>query len=444
MLPGRDSKKRIITREACGTLPARSVTLHRMHKKRRRKKRLKEDQIRPMHSQTRIIAVRRRLLAAALFAVCLVLLFPGISLAHAILLRSDPARDAVLPVAPDQVRMWFSEELNSALSTAVVVNGANARVDMGDAHVPLSDPTEMDISLKPNLPPAAYVVVWRTDSTDDGHVLSGSFLFTVANPDGTVPTLSPGANPGANALGSSQPIGLYTGQLDVPTLFNLVMITLVELGAVFWVGAQLWVLFVLLPSTEDHEELSESNQQVRQRFEQRFSLLLLLALLLANVGVLLGQALDITVGNVAAAFAPTVLSTLVTSGRFGVYWLMRMIVLILAMRLALYQLQLYRSQRATHARLTNHILPWTNLLLGLAFFIAMAISSHAAAVNTHIAPYAIIADWLHLVAAALWVGGMMYIAASYLPMLRKHPVAEQARSLVTVLPYSTPWAIAGG
>src|SRR6266566_3067265 len=149
MLPGRDRKKRIITREACGTLPAGCVTLHRVYNKRRRKKRLKEDQIRPMHSQTRIIAVRRRLLAAALFAVCLVLLFPGISLAHAILLRSDPARDAVLPVAPDQVRMWFSEELNSALSTAVVVNGANARVDMGDAHVSLSDPTEMDISLQP-------------------------------------------------------------------------------------------------------------------------------------------------------------------------------------------------------------------------------------------------------------------------------------------------------
>ncbi len=391
----------------------------------------------------RSILTRRRLLIAVLLAMGLALVLPGTSEAHAILLRSDPAQNAVLSVPPDQVRLWFSEALNPAFSTVVVVNAQSRRVDNQDAQLSLGNASEMDVTLHPNVPPGVYTVVWRADSNDDGHVLSGSFLFTVANPDGTVPTLSPGANPGAKALGSSQPIGLYTGQLDAPTLFNLVMITLVELGAVFWVGAQLWVLFVLLPSTEDHEELSESNQQVRQRFEQRFSLLLLLALLLANVGVLLGQALDITGGNVAAAFAPTVLSTLVTSGRFGVYWLMRMIVLILAMRLALYQLQLYRSQRATHARLTNHILPWANLLLGLAFFIAMAMSSHAAAVNTHIAPYAIIADWLHLVAAALWVGGMMYIAASYLPMLRKRSTAEQARLLVTVLPYYTPWAIAG-
>src|SRR2546425_1251342 len=166
-------------------------------------KSLSEDRRRPLMPHMRLISARRRWLIAVLFAVCLLLASPGVSLAHAILLRSDPAKDAVLPVAPDQVRMWFSEDLNPALSTAVVVNGANARVDMGDAHVSLSDPTEMDISLKPNLPPAAYVVVWRTGSADDGHVLSGSFLFTVARPDGTVPTLSPGANPGANALGGS-------------------------------------------------------------------------------------------------------------------------------------------------------------------------------------------------------------------------------------------------
>src|SRR5712692_5061051 len=372
MLPGRDKKKRIITRGACGTLPAGSVTLHRMHNIKK-KRRLKEDRIRPIHSQARFIAVRRRLLAAALFAVCLVLLFPGISLAHAILLRSDPARDAVLPVAPDQVRMWFSEELNSALSTAVVVNGANARVDMGDAHVSLSDPTEMDLSLKPNLPPAAYVVVWRTDSTDDGHVLSGSFLFTVARPDGTVPTLNGGTVLGQNALGGSNATGQDTGQLDGLALFNLLMITLVELGAVFWVGAQFWPIFVLLPSAEDHEELSASNQQVQQRFERRFSLPTLLLLLLANGGVLLGQALTVTGGNIANAFAPTLLASLVTSGRFGTFWIMRVIVIVLALRLSLYQLQLYRS-RSSLRRRVNTVLPWANLLLGLALFIAMTMS----------------------------------------------------------------------
>src|SRR5438874_6156274 len=242
----------------------------------------------------------------------------------------------------------------------------------------------MDVTLQSNLPPAVYVVVWRTDSNDDGHVLAGSFLFTVARPDGTVPTLSGGTIPGQNALGGSNLTGLYSGQLDGPALFNLIMITLVELGAIFWVGAHLWQLFVLQPSSEDHEALSWSNQQVQRRFEQRFSLPTLLVLLVANVGVLLGQAVNVTSGNFATAFAPTLLGSLITSGRFGTFWLMRVIVIILALRLSLYRMQLYRLKHATRPGLVNTFLPWTNLLLGLALFIAIAMSSHAAATRPNV------------------------------------------------------------
>ena len=116
---------------------------------------------------------------------------------------SDPAKDAVLHVAPDRVRMWFSETLNPAFSTAVVESGANQRVDNRDAQIAPGDASEMDVTLEPNLPPAVYIVVWRTDSNDDGHVLTGSFLFTVARLDGSVPTLSGGTIPGRNALGGS-------------------------------------------------------------------------------------------------------------------------------------------------------------------------------------------------------------------------------------------------
>src|SRR5205807_2934771 len=206
---------------------------------------------------------------------------------------------------------------------------------------------------------------WRTDCHDDGHVLTGSFLFAVARPDGSIATLSGGTIPGRNALGGSHLTGLYSGQLDGPALFNLIMITLVELGAVFWVGAQFWQIFVLQPTAEDHEELSAPNRQVQQRFERRFSLPTLLVLLVANVGVLLGQALNITGGNFATAFTPTLLGGLITSGRFGTFWLMRMIVVILAARLALYRLQLYRLQLETSPVLANAFLPWANLTLGL-------------------------------------------------------------------------------
>src|SRR5437667_3275029 len=258
--------------------------------------------------------------------------------------------------------MWYSEALNPAFSTTVVVNGQNKRVDNRDAHVSTSDHTEMDLPLQPNLPPAVYIVIWRTDSAADGHILRGSFIFKVANADGTVPTLAPGSNPGANVLGGGNLTGLYTGQLDGPTLFNLIMITLVELGAIFWMGAQLWINFVLTISAEAHSEERSINERVQRRFERYFSLPTLIVLFLANIGVLIGQALNLSGGDLAAAISPTLLVGLATSGRFGIYWMIREVVILLAMILAVYML--FQQQRT---RITRTVLPIANLALASAF-----------------------------------------------------------------------------
>ncbi|HEX6107824.1 MAG TPA: copper resistance protein CopC [Ktedonobacteraceae bacterium] len=391
-----------------------------------------------MRSILRRVMTRRFLGIAVPLALFLTLLFPAVVSAHAILLRSDPAKDSVLSIAPKQVRMWYSEALNPAFSTAVVVNGENKRVDNRDAHVSSNDQTEMDVTLQPNLPPAVYIVIWRTDSAADGHILRGSFIFSVARADGSVPTLAPGSNPGANVLGSGNLTGLYTGQIDGPTLFNLIMITLVELGAVFWMGAQLWINFVLTISAEAHGEERNINERVQWRFERYFSLPTLIVLFLANIGVLVGQALNLSGGDLASALSPSLLVGLATSGRFGIYWMMREMVILLAMILAFYML--LRQQRP---RIVKTVLPIANLFLASALLIAITMSGHAAAVSPNIVSYAIVIDWLHLLAASLWVGGMMYIATNYLPVLRRLQIPQQARSLVTVLPYFSPLAIAG-
>jgi copper transport protein len=52
-------------------------------------------------------------------------------------------------------------------------------------------------------------------------------------------------------------------------------------------------------------------------------------------------------------------------------------------------------------------------------------------------------NWLHLLAMALWIGGLFYIMAIYLPTLKKHALADEGRSLASVLPYFTPLAITG-
>ncbi len=377
---------------------------------------------------------RRSLTCALLCAVGLTILLPSLAFAHAILVNSNPAKDVVLRTPPTQVQMWFSEDLNPTLSTAEVVNAQKQRVDQGNAHINASNSKEMDVSLKANLPPAVYIVVWRSDSADDGHVLLGSFIFTVANPDGTVPQLAPGSNPGQGLLGNAS----VSGTLDGPTLFYLVAVTLVDLGAIFWAAAQLWVNFVLQPAAEKHQEEQALNLQVEQRFERRFSLPVLVLLLLANLGVLYGQVLTLTANDWASALNPQLLVEQATSGRFGMYWLARMGVIVLALLVDL--LTLAWKQRP---RIVNQVLPLVNLFLAALLFIALTMSGHAAAVSSSILPYSVVIDWLHLMAAALWIGGMLYILLVYLPVLKPRSLNERTRSLLAVLPQYSFLAITG-
>lgn len=379
----------------------------------------------------------RRLLYRALpLAFCLLFLLPGVSEAHAILLRSDPAKGAVLTTSPTVVRMWFTESLNPSFSTARVLNGSKQRVDKNNAHVAIDDQTEMDVNLPPKLPPAVYVVIWRTQSASDGHILTGSFIFTVANPDGSTQKLN-GAVPGQDQLGSST--GASIGQLDGSALFSLIMITLVETGAVFWVGAQLWHSFVTqTPSESKNQEQQPILTNAEQRFDRLFSIPTLLLIFFADIGVLLGQAITLTGGQLAPACSPSILLNLIGGGNFGFYWSMRQVVIIGALLLTTYAL--LSKQRS---KVFKEIFSWANLILSLALLMALTLSGHAAAVSGNLATFAVLSDWLHLLAASLWVGGMMYIATTYIPVLMRIATKERIGSLIAVLPRYSPLAIAG-
>ena len=376
----------------------------------------------------------RMLLVACLGAALLTLVAPRIASAHAILLRSEPTKDARLSSAPRGVRMWFSEDLTPVISTAAVLDAQSQRVDNRDARISPGDSREMDLTLPANLPPGPYLVLWRTGSADDGHTLRGSFLFTILNPDGSLPTSQGITAPKQDPLGSNY-TSVGSGGLDGPTLFLFAMITLVDLSATFWVGAVLWFVLVQRRLTAT---LLQEQQAVAHRFARRFALPILLLLLVANIGVLAGQGLGVTGGRWLAALAPDLLARLATGSRFGTYWLLREGVLLVATLAA--ALSLLLTPRASRLRA---LLPWLNLGLAALLLFAMSMSSHASAVTAVPLPVAVAIDWLHLVGAALWIGGMLFIATTYLPVLRSQAVAERARSLVTVLPRYSPLAIAG-
>ena len=380
--------------------------------------------------------IRRLFYIAFPLACCLLLLFPSVSEAHAILLRSDPSMGATLKTAPTEVRMWFTESLNPTYSTARIINGSQQRVDQNNAHVSSSDQTEMDVNLPPNLPPAVYVVLWRTQSASDGNILTGSFIFTVANPDGSTQKLT-GAVPGQDQLGNNTG-NSATGQFDGPTLFSLIMVTLVEIGAVFWVGAQLWRAFVSQLMEPKDTEQQVILQNTERRFDRIFSLPTLLLIFFADIGVLLGQALSLTGGQLVQAFSPAILLGLVSNGHFGTYWIMRQVVVVLALLVTAYALFAQQRKKAP-----GELFSWINLLLGLALLIALTLSGHATAVSGTTGVFAVLSAWLHLLAASLWIGGIMYVVIIYLPILMPMPLQERIGSLIAVLPRYSPLVIAG-
>ncbi len=125
-------------------------------------------------------------------------------------------------------------------------------------------------------------------------------------------------------------------------------------------------------------------------------------------------------------------------GRFGTYWLMREIVIFLAIVLAAITLLVKKLPRSF-----TELVPWLNLILGLALLIALTMSGSAAATSSNVLVYAVLVDWLHLLAASLWVGGILYVSLIYLPALKGNTVLERAGSLVSLLPHYSPLVITG-
>lgn len=101
----------------------------------------------------------------------------GPVLAHAMLVKAEPARRAALTRAPSQVRLWFNEEIEKDYASLAVQDAAKAPVAETKPHVAADDPKSIVLPL-PELEPGKYTVKFRVLSVD-GHVVDSSYDFTV-------------------------------------------------------------------------------------------------------------------------------------------------------------------------------------------------------------------------------------------------------------------------
>ncbi|MBI1256150.1 MAG: hypothetical protein GC204_01645 [Chloroflexi bacterium] len=280
--------------------------------------------------------------------------------AHANLLRSDPTPNTALDSAPQTISLWFSEAVEPDFSRITLLDSKGNAVNTPSSLVDPNDAKHM--TLAPGaLADGVYTVSWRAISAADGHATSGSFAFAVGQVTGLAALAAP----------DNETIPPFSAPVR---WFDLLALALV-------VGSVAFAVCVTCPP--DHE--------------QRMRRLMIVGWLLAGLAalvLLLYQAAQAANGSLLDALAAV--PTILTATRFGVLWLLRLVVwMVLGMAL--------RRRRYGIA-----------LVAGGTLLLVHALYSHASA--TYDLLPAVASDWLHLAATALWVGGIAQFINLLLPL----------------------------
>lgn len=121
--------------------------------------------------------------------------------AHAALRSSDPAEDSVLKTAPKHVTLTFSEGIGISGNSIRVFDPTNHRVDKGEpGRVDGEGDSTVRVALRDDLPRGTFTVAWRGVSADS-HPVAGAFVFSVGKPSGTSVAL-PDESPGGGIAGA--------------------------------------------------------------------------------------------------------------------------------------------------------------------------------------------------------------------------------------------------
>src|SRR5690349_17571628 len=141
----------------------------------------------------------RAVLLAAVLALAGVGVLASPADAHALLERSYPAAGTSLPRAPHVMLLYFTEAPDPSLSTVSLLDSSGQTLPgVGKPTPAPGNGRELRVRL-PRLADGVYTVNWRTVSKVDGHVTGGSFAFGI----GVLPSAGVSAAANGGSLGSA-------------------------------------------------------------------------------------------------------------------------------------------------------------------------------------------------------------------------------------------------
>jgi copper transport protein len=291
--------------------------------------------------------------------ICLLvaLALPSSAFAHASLLKESPSYKQEVAKAPHWIALTFDQDIELIPKAVVVLDrrGDNfakpARVDGARLIVPLG-----------KLPRGPYTVRWKALSTD-GHVVSGVYTFGVGVPAPSV----------TDAVGAEGP----TTEEHIVRWVYFVGLALLVGG----IGFQLLVVR-RVPAKRFYVVTGIGAIVVLETGIVAFLLRAEDALQLPFVDFLYGDLSPLSHGTrFGEAFIAMELGFALVTGFLVLAWV---------------------SDRRS--------MLWAAFLLGLGFASGLSISGHSTASSTEE-----IADWFHLSAAILWVGGLVQLGVVIWP-----------------------------
>jgi copper transport protein len=297
-----------------------------------------------------------------------VLLWPGAAWGHATLVETQPGFRERLASPPRQVLLRFDQAVK-ALPGAIAVVDANGKPIAG-ALRPSSDPRRVVAAVRPGHR-GAYTVRWHVISAD-GHVVSGVFTYGVRV----------AAPPPTEAFGASG-----------PTTTEHVVRWAYFLGLALLVGGIGFRLIVL------------GRGAVPPALDRRFYRI-------AGVGAVVVLETGIVAFILRAQDALQLpfarllygdLAPIAGGTRFGTAFI------AMTLGYALVTALLYL------AWLTDRVwLLWPAFVLGIGFASGLSLSGHSAA-DAGSSWLSELADWVHLSAAVIWIGGLVQLTVAVWP-----------------------------
>jgi copper transport protein len=364
----------------------------------------------------------KRSLIAVWLVLSMSVVLTGTVDAHALLVRSDPAANAELLQSPTAIELWFSEALEPGFSSARVLNASGQEMPAGTATVDAADPNHLSLPVN-ELAPGIYTVAWKTLSRADGHEWYGSFPFTVLNPDGSRPG------------GTATDLGFGTHS-ELPTPAQSIARWLSLLGGIVFLGAPLFYT-TTIRSGENAEIAAHLNALVVKSIGAAVLLVIAGSWLqiafqagqLENLALLPRLIYGTRLGTLALARQALMVGGLLTVLVFTrqqhrrlifsaivIYEVALLLLILLAglqSEVAIAALTLIASVAASVLTLRARCAvpttqPWGIVLaLGAVALLTFSAGSHAGAAPG--SGWTILGDYVHLLAAAAWIGGLVLL-----------------------------------